>query len=546
MDKEYCASCFVGPRYQRIRKNRFSIPAFLLGPIYLAYRKMILYAILYIFLIILIDIIATLTNIPLILLSVVIFNVLLGFFASNLYLSFVDGKVEKIISSNTRSLEDDCKSKGGTSIICAILICFLQSALIAAVVFLLSFQMLTNVFNNPSSITELPVNTPALIVGDNKATSYTKKVPYEDGVNISDIISFSMPNYAIDLDEADTSTVNTGIHNKKTFYIPREELFDITKVNTSKELDYIEITIGAISIGVDEKTYANSHYKKLDKENFILETQTTKDKNYEWNVIESSTSDEIYAYGNINNHTIYITMKKSESALIVPAYFNKLFSQLISTITTDPSFEYSEGWIDKGLIFTLPEEEPEELPQVIELDSGTEDEPEPETPPEPAPAPEPTPATENDLNRFSLIDDLLVENQRISPNDYVNINVDETILTKVDTNSKITYTYAQDPSCTFIITVLKKYTKLSSLLEEVRQVGGNFGLSNTPVNYLDWNVFSTIKDDGSDSGTMYIWAEVRDIIIQVKTSYPPGSIQGIYPESYTTSLNLLLNGITAK
>ena len=101
-------------------------------------------------------------------------------------------------------------------------------------------------------------------------------------------------------------------------------------------------------------------------------------------------------------------------------------------------------------------------------------------------------------------------------------------------------------SVTFIITVLKKYTKLSSLLEEVRQVGGNFGLSNTPVNYLDWNVFSTIKDDGSDSGTMYIWAEVRDIIIQVKTSYPPGSIQGIYPESYTTSLNLLLNGITAK
>lgn len=546
MDKEYCASCFVGPKYQNFRKSKFSIPAFLLGSIYLAYRKMLLYAFLYILLTAIVIVVATVINLPLLLLAILLFQLILGLITPKLYLNYVNGKVENIISNNTRNLEDDCKSKGGTSIVMAIVICLLQGMIFSLITYFLAFQFFTSIYNDPSTLTDVTIPTSIVETDKSKVTSYTKKVPYKDDINLADIISYSLPNYAIDLDEADTSIVNTGIHNKKTFYIPREEVFDITQINTTKKIDYIEITIGAIDIGVDEQTYAKSHYKKLNKDDYILDEQTTKDKKYEWQVIESSSSDEIYAYGKVNDYTIYITMVKSESALIVPAYFNKLFNQLISTITSDTSFEYTEGWIDKGLIFTLPEEEPEELPQVIELDTEADPEEQPTPEPEPEPVPEPTPATENDINRFNLIDELLVENPRVSPTDFIKISYDETLFNKDESTSKITYKYLQDQSCTFEISVLRKYTKLSSLLEEIRKVGGNFGLSNTPVNYLDWNVFSTIKDDGSDSGTMYIWAEVHDIIIQIKTTYPPGSIQGIYPESYTTSLNLLLNGINAK
>ena len=114
---------YIGPNYNSIKNMKFSVPAFIFGPLYLLYRKVWNYAIAIIIISIaatflLSDSLAELVNIAM--------NVFIALKFKDIYLKQADEKTEHIQQQNldktTNELLELCKKKGGISKIPLILI----------------------------------------------------------------------------------------------------------------------------------------------------------------------------------------------------------------------------------------------------------------------------------------------------------------------------------------------------------------------------------------------------------------------------------------
>ena len=105
---------YIKNNYNIINRLGFSIPALILGPIYLLYRKRWLYG----FTILLGMILLYLYNVNIALLFTIVINLYLGFKFNEMYLNFVNRKVEQIKISNpdktSTELLELCKKNGGT------------------------------------------------------------------------------------------------------------------------------------------------------------------------------------------------------------------------------------------------------------------------------------------------------------------------------------------------------------------------------------------------------------------------------------------------
>lgn len=116
---------YVGDHYEKIQQTRFSVPTFFFGIYYLLYRKMWLYSFLWFVVTIICSVLTFVYDVEyaaLILLAFII-AMTLGF--SKLYLSTVDKRIQKIKQKNSnrsnQELLEECKRKGGVSVLAVVL-----------------------------------------------------------------------------------------------------------------------------------------------------------------------------------------------------------------------------------------------------------------------------------------------------------------------------------------------------------------------------------------------------------------------------------------
>ena len=106
---------FVGPNYDKIKKEKFSFPAFFFGAYYLLYRKMWLYALLWFVAIILANTFIEKYSAVLIL----GISILTGVLFNKIYMKHTKKKIEKIKTKNSDKTQEEllkiCKKKGGIS-----------------------------------------------------------------------------------------------------------------------------------------------------------------------------------------------------------------------------------------------------------------------------------------------------------------------------------------------------------------------------------------------------------------------------------------------
>ena len=138
-DDKYCPKCgektninkedillkaYIGDGYEKIKEESFSIPAFLLGPIYMFYRKLYAYAILSISLLLLFVNLSFMNEISIII-SLLVFYLLYGIFFNKIYMKEVKRRVNNIKNKNDKLKEKElielCKYNGKPTIIVPII-----------------------------------------------------------------------------------------------------------------------------------------------------------------------------------------------------------------------------------------------------------------------------------------------------------------------------------------------------------------------------------------------------------------------------------------
>lgn len=133
---ESLESAYVGSNYEKIKSGKFSFPAFLFGIYYLIYRKMWLYALGFLALIIMGNI----------LISEYIYLLDLGLFIASgigfnkLYMQHVTKKIEKLKDQYSNKSKEEllkiCKNKGGVSVggvIVAIFLVFIIAIIVVSI-----------------------------------------------------------------------------------------------------------------------------------------------------------------------------------------------------------------------------------------------------------------------------------------------------------------------------------------------------------------------------------------------------------------------------
>lgn len=109
---------YIGNNYEKIIKEKFSIPALFLQYFYVFYRKVYIPGIIY-------TILITITPSNLVYIWIIV-GIFLGIFFNKLYISYAKNRINKIKEENKNLSENEllnlCKQKGGTSVLSAILI----------------------------------------------------------------------------------------------------------------------------------------------------------------------------------------------------------------------------------------------------------------------------------------------------------------------------------------------------------------------------------------------------------------------------------------
>lgn len=258
---ETLEEAYVGPNYEKIKKGRFSIAAFFFGIYYLIYRKMWLYALGWLALIIAGNI---LISEYVSILSLGIF-IAAGIGFNKLYMQHVKKKIEKLKDQYSNRSKEEllkiCKEKGGVSVGGVIFIFFLIFTIAIIAIVVLSISELGDSFNFDNNSIKAKDN--------NKIGELSYEAP--SGYELSKYSSESYKSYSSDKDYC-----NFSIQTRETYSYKTEE-------------EYLNNTVYA-SIGdkvseVQTKTINNRDWKLITVENDIIITYhyaiLFKDKIYE-------------------------------------------------------------------------------------------------------------------------------------------------------------------------------------------------------------------------------------------------------------------------
>ncbi len=150
IDDDILLRAYIGNNYEKITTQPFNIAGFFFTGLYMFYRKMFLYALIFIIVNTAITAIINSSIISLIMCGLV------GLFINKIYISFAKQKIAKIKATNPNSTQEElraiCTSKGGTSILNIFLGIFTEiiiAIIIIIISALLGFSSILKDFVNP-------------------------------------------------------------------------------------------------------------------------------------------------------------------------------------------------------------------------------------------------------------------------------------------------------------------------------------------------------------------------------------------------------------
>lgn len=125
ISEEDLKKAYVGNNYDSIKNGKFSIPMFFFGAYYLFYRKMWLYAFLWIAMIIGINVSSLVYHDNYFGFIPIILSIIMAFNFNKLYLRIVDKRVDAIkqknLNKSNQEILEQCRKKGGVSVLAVIL-----------------------------------------------------------------------------------------------------------------------------------------------------------------------------------------------------------------------------------------------------------------------------------------------------------------------------------------------------------------------------------------------------------------------------------------
>ncbi len=177
---EELVEAFVGTKYNEFKTQTFNIGAFLAGPYYLFYRKMVLYAIITIIIEFILGFLIPYASI--------FIGVLLGFVANKIYLDFAKNKVAKIKitypNKNMTELKELCKLKGGPSSAILITSIFATFACMVALMMLLATIATYLLYGTIPSINPLSSETYIINYDDEYTPGNNYKIYVSNDVDV--------------------------------------------------------------------------------------------------------------------------------------------------------------------------------------------------------------------------------------------------------------------------------------------------------------------------------------------------------------------------
>lgn len=255
---------FVGKKFEKFEKKVFSIPSFLFGGIYFAYRKMLIYAIVVSLFTTIMDTLASKTlDFGLMIIAMLCVRISIGLYFPLWYRKFYNNSVKNILANTPSQSEEDfiksAQKKGGTSIAFIILFIIINSVFTSFLNQFISFDKEdTSMSNNSSFFSTNDFELPANIDLSN-ATLLEK----------ADIRGYS------------------GVMGKYTITIG-EETYNCTADNPQ-----------ALAVSKDyEEIYANIYYVENDGEKFIVSYELYNNQTNEKieNITDESSLRETLGY----------------------------------------------------------------------------------------------------------------------------------------------------------------------------------------------------------------------------------------------------------
>lgn len=243
-------SAYIGNNYNDIKNSKFSIPTFFLGVYYFLYRKMWLYAILGFSISVICTVLSVVFNIWYVSLVTFIYIIFMALNVNNLYINIARKRVEKIKKNNpnktNQELINECKKKGGTSVLGVILPIIIIFPILFIAFFIFIFVILMDEFDSKY---------------DNKSSELRYQLPevFKDNDNRYNSDTYSSYYYNDSFDSCNISISNyTTFGNKTAEEYLKEDVTsnmneEVSIVNTKNinnfEWKFVEVK------GVFEKTY---------------------------------------------------------------------------------------------------------------------------------------------------------------------------------------------------------------------------------------------------------------------------------------------------
>lgn len=290
ISEEAFQKAYIGNNYNSIKNGKFSIPMFFFGTYYLFYRKMWLYAFMWIAMIVGINICSFVYHDSYFVFIPIILSIIMAFNFNKLYLRIVDKRIETIKQRNSdksnKEILEQCRKKGGVSVLAVIL----SVTFITIMITFIFIGLLIDVISND--------------MRQNKWTS----------TNYSSELNFAVPKIF------ESGSYNRDAYQSFSYY----ETSDSCYINIMNDQNYSNQT---------EEEYLKSRVS-TNLGDRVSEIQTKNINGKVWKCVEVLSNSKItYYYVAIHNKNIYqvqYTILKDDNKLCSKGYNN-----FINSLTFD-------------------------------------------------------------------------------------------------------------------------------------------------------------------------------------------------------------------
>ena len=531
MDRDASLQAFVGKKLEKFEKKKFSILAFLFGSAYVAYRKLLVPALMFAIIDCLL-LIATPNIIPYLAGGIIAFvlRIVLGILFPKLYRNFYHRKVDIILSKTNINYVETAQAKGGTNILFFVLIIMLVIIVPANVRRLLGFDEGSKTINlNEEIQTEEP-----------KAEEEEEEEPQEVvQLELTEVEGEQIYNYngeTLTYSKSKKLKLNDHFNVVTPFYLKN-------KSTNSYEYDYeykikeedkylLSLKLNEVLGEYDAEKLAKGINYFVNK-SAVVSTITVND--ITWYLCQSTTETaEVYEYyTNLDDKTFRLEISEAKD---VDKDFSENASKLVNQLTGGVYKADAEDIQETEWVLFETEEELERFKEAepeTPVEEPVEEEPqteEPETPTQPEEGNNRPEITNSDkVPDYIKISEVSLEKKRSPARE----DVDETYA----------FTLADDSEFDINITV-KDYMDMGAYEESIKKATKvKYTKSDMSLNDIDWKVL-VFEEMVDNKYNLVYAADVGDKVVVIDAKYVT---EGLDEESSTIINNKfseIFNAIT--